>query len=368
MAALAAGGHRALFVGGCVRNALMGLAPGDIDIATDARPEAVMAAAAAAGLPAHPTGIAHGTVTLVAAGTAHEVTTFRRDVETDGRRAVVAFSDAEAEDAHRRDFTMNALYATAEGEVLDPLGTGLADLAARRIRFIDRAEDRIREDYLRILRFFRFYAWYGTGAPDAEAMAASRALAGGLALLSGERVWAETKKLLSAERPARALAAMAETGVLARVMPGAEPAGLPPLLAVEPEPAPLRRIVALGGSVALLPLSRAEARHLDDIAAALAETRGAAVRAARFGAEAATDAGLIDAARGGPPLDRGEIARGAVATFPVAAADLMPPLAPGPALGSALDRLREAWFESALRADRATLLDSRRSGENGQDP
>ena len=160
LAMLEGGGHLAYVVGGCVRNALMGVPVSDVDIATDARPERVMALAEAAGLKPVPTGIDHGTVTVVAEGIGHEVTTFRADVETDGRRAVVRYSDDISEDAARRDFTMNALYADARGDVLDPLG-GLPDLEARRVRFIRDAGERIREDYLRILRFFRFNAWYG---------------------------------------------------------------------------------------------------------------------------------------------------------------------------------------------------------------
>ena len=155
------GGHRAYFVGGCVRNALIGAEVSDVDIATDARPERVAALAFRAGLKAIPTGIAHGTVTVVSGGHAFEVTTFRRDVATDGRRAVVVFSDDVAEDAARRDFTMNALYAAADGTVIDPTGEGLADLAARRVRFVGEPARRIAEDHLRVLRFFRFHAWYG---------------------------------------------------------------------------------------------------------------------------------------------------------------------------------------------------------------
>ncbi|MEO0704030.1 MAG: CCA tRNA nucleotidyltransferase, partial [Pseudomonadota bacterium] len=152
-------GHMAYFVGGCVRNAVMGVAASDVDIATDATPDDVMRIADAAGLRAVPTGIDHGTVTLVIDGTPFEVTTFRRDVATDGRRAVVAFSGDMEEDARRRDFTMNALYADRHGWLHDPV-VGLADAQARRVRFIDDPVQRIREDYLRILRFFRFSAWY----------------------------------------------------------------------------------------------------------------------------------------------------------------------------------------------------------------
>lgn len=196
-AALNAAGWRAYYVGGCVRDAALGRTAADIDVATDARPEAVMAAARAAGLKAVPTGIGHGTVTLVHDGAPVEVTTFRRDVETDGRRAVVAFTDDLVEDARRRDFTMNALYATPEGEVVDPLG-GLPDLRAGRLRFVGAPADRIAEDALRILRFFRFHAWYGDprAGLDAEALAACAEAADKVDRLSRERVGAETARLL----------------------------------------------------------------------------------------------------------------------------------------------------------------------------
>ena len=201
--ALTGAGYRALFVGGCVRNTLLGAPVDDIDIATDALPKAVMDLTGAAGLNAIPTGIDHGTITVVSAGLPHEITTFRRDVETFGRHAVVAFSTDVSDDARRRDFTMNALYADPSGQVIDPLG-GLADLQARHVRFIENADQRIREDYLRILRFFRFHAWYGDAARglDADGLAAVAANTDGLDSLSRERVWAELRKLLAAPDPA----------------------------------------------------------------------------------------------------------------------------------------------------------------------
>ena len=183
-------GKQAWFVGGCVRNALLGAPVSDLDISTDARPEEVIALAAAAGLKPVPTGIDHGTVTVVVDRHPFEVTTFRRDVETDGRRAVVAFADTMEEDASRRDFTMNALYAAPDGTVVDPLG-GLPDLEARRVRFIGDPHDRIREDYLRILRFFRFHAWYGSDGLDRDGYAACAELSDGLENLSKERVGQE---------------------------------------------------------------------------------------------------------------------------------------------------------------------------------
>ena len=221
MAALeAAGGPDcARFVGGCVRNSLIGQPVADIDIATTLKPEATDLAIRAAGLKAVPTGIAHGTVTAVADRQPFEITSLRRDVSTDGRKATVAFTDDWAEDAARRDFRLNALYADAAGQVFDPTGEGVADALAGRIIFVGDPETRIREDFLRILRFFRFHAWYGRGEPDAAALAACRELASGMTRLSAERVSSELMKLLSAPDPRRAMAAMAEAGVLGQILP-----------------------------------------------------------------------------------------------------------------------------------------------------
>ncbi|MGA0544437.1 CCA tRNA nucleotidyltransferase [Brevundimonas sp. VNH65] len=218
----AAGGPGAArFVGGCVRNALLGAPVDDLDLATPLKPEAVMAALRAAGLKVVPTGVDHGTVTAVSGGRPYEVTTLRRDVETDGRRAVVAFTEDWAEDAARRDFRLNALYADGDGRVFDPTGWGLADLEARRIVFVGEARTRIREDYLRILRFFRFHAWYGSGEPDADGLAASVELKDGVARLSVERIYKELMKLLAAPDPRPAVRVMAASGVLAVVLPEA---------------------------------------------------------------------------------------------------------------------------------------------------
>src|SRR5690606_24771193 len=190
MAALeAAGGPGcARFVGGCVRNALIGQPVDDVDIATTLRPEQTEQAIRAAGLKAVPTGVAHGTVTAIAERRPFEITTLRRDVSTDGRNATVAFTDDWAEDAARRDFRLNALYADADGRVFDPTGHGVEDARAGRIVFVGEPETRIREDFLRVLRFFRFHAWYGKGEPDAAGLAACRALASGMSRLSAERV------------------------------------------------------------------------------------------------------------------------------------------------------------------------------------
>jgi poly(A) polymerase len=221
MAALeAAGGEGAArFVGGCVRDALLGRPVADIDIATVLTPPQVIEALKAAGLRAVPTGVEHGTVTAVSGKRGFEITTLRRDVETDGRRAVVAFTDDWAQDAARRDFRLNALYLERSGSLHDPTGGGLADARAGRIVFVGDARTRIREDYLRVLRFFRFLAWFGREAPGADALAAVAELADGVADLSGERIAKELLKLLAAPDPRASVRMMDEAGVLAVALP-----------------------------------------------------------------------------------------------------------------------------------------------------
>ena len=219
-AALLKGGGEARFVGGCVRNALLGAAVVDIDVATTILPDDVAARLSAADITTVPTGIAHGTVTAIIDRTPFEITTLRRDVSTDGRRATVAFTTDWAEDAGRRDFTFNALYATQDGAVIDLTG-GLDDLKARKVRFIGEAKQRIAEDYLRILRFFRFHAWYGKGEMDPAGLSACAEARDGIATLSGERIHDELLKLLAAPDPVPVLRAMAATGIMGEVLPGA---------------------------------------------------------------------------------------------------------------------------------------------------
>lgn len=211
----------ARFVGGCVRDTVMGLAVGDIDIATPLKPGTVEKALAEAGLRAVPTGIEHGTVTAISGGKPYEITTLRRDVSTDGRRATVAFTDDWLEDAQRRDFRFNALYADSSGAVFDPTGRGIEDARLGRVVFIGDAANRLREDYLRILRYFRFLSWYGAADPDRDALAACQAMKAHLAGLSAERVAKELLKLLAAPDPRSAARLMAQTGVLAEVLPEA---------------------------------------------------------------------------------------------------------------------------------------------------
>jgi poly(A) polymerase len=215
----AGGADCARFVGGCVRDALLGRPVKDIDLATRLPPDAVIAALKIAGLKAVATGIDHGTVTAVSGGRPFEITTLRRDVETDGRHATVAFTQDWAEDAARRDFRLNALYADRAGGLYDPTGGGVADARAGAVVFVGDPETRIREDALRIPRFFRFVAWYGRGAADPAALAACRDLTPLVEGLSAERVGQEMMKLLAAEDPRRAVRLMAEAGVLARLAP-----------------------------------------------------------------------------------------------------------------------------------------------------
>lgn len=362
MAAIERAGHQVLLVGGCVRNALMGLAVSDLDLATDAPPETVSDIAESAGFRVVPTGLAHGTVTVIARHRPHEITTFRRDVETFGRHATIAYSADVAEDAARRDFTMNALYATRHGQVIDPLG-GLPDLLAGRVRFVGDAETRIREDYLRILRFFRFHAHYGhpDQGIDAEGLAACAANSAGIETLSRERIGAEVKKLLSAPDPAPAVAAMAQSGVLLHTLPGADPRALAPLVHLEGGITPdwVRRLAALGGNDPAdhLRLSNKETESLTSLRDAIASTDTPAVLAWRLGEARARDALLLRAAvLESPYADQAvEIQRGAAARFPVKPADLMPALQ-GPALGAALRDLQQKWIASNLTLSRTDLL------------
>lgn len=350
-------GYRALAVGGCVRDALLGIAAHDIDIATDALPERVVALAEASGLKTVPTGIGHGTVTVISGGIPHEVTTFRRDVETDGRNAVVAFSDDVAEDAARRDFTMNALYADASGIVVDPL-EGLPDLRAGHVRFIGDATARIREDYLRILRFFRFTAHYGDPALgiDSEGLAACATDADGIDRLSRERVGYEMRRLLAAPDPAPAIAAMAGSGILSRVLPGADVAGLAPLMHLAPGADWLARLAALGGDADGLRLSNAEARMLGRLRDAARDGTAPFALGDALGVERARDALAIRAALTGTEVAGLAAAEaGAAATFPLAAADLMPGLE-GPALGEGLARARALWLAREGNVTRDALL------------
>lgn len=366
IAALEAEGFEAYFVGGCVRNTLLGEPVSDIDLATSSHPETVSNIATNAGFKVIPTGIDHGTVTVVAAGETIEVTTFRKDVETDGRRAVVAFAEALSDDAMRRDFTVNALYSDARGVVTDPVG-GLADIETRTIRFIGSAKERVREDALRILRFFRFHAWYGDpdGGIDADALAACAELADLLDGLSRERVGQEMRKLLSAPDPAPAVASFDATGGLARVIPGATAQMLAPLVHVEAEaklsPDWIRRLVVMGPPddvVSRLRLSKAEARSVESLRAAFAADMTPTELGFRYGSCVAHSAIAAKAATFGVQLVHDHLANaehGAAQVFPVKAGDL-PDGLHGPAVGAALRQIEQRWIDSGFRLTKQELL------------
>ena len=351
--AIEAGGHRAWLVGGAVRNALLGEPVGDLDLATDAPPDAVMRLAERAGLKPVPTGIDHGTVTVVADGRGFEVTTLRRDVETDGRHAVVAFSDDLDGDARRRDFTMNALYADRHGMVIDPVA-GLDDLRARRLRFVGDPARRIAEDYLRILRFFRFLAWYGRDA-DPAAVAACQSLRDGLDGISRERIGQELRKLLMAPDPVPAVRLMQDTGVLDKVLPDATPDRLYALQS----PAPwLARLAALSQADLAHPLrlSRSEARDHRTLVTALANDWSFGRIAYRLHGDLAHGAALLVQTGPSGPRPGWPAAQEAVRPLPIAAADLQAHLQ-GPALGRGLKAAEDAWIDAGFAMPAPALID-----------
>ncbi len=378
--AICRGGFEARVVGGAVRNALLGVPVKDVDVATTARPEEVLRLAGAAGLGAVPTGIAHGTVTVIADHQPIEVTTLRRDIETFGRHARVTFTTDWAEDAARRDFTLNALTCDADGTVHDPAG-GYPDLIARRVRFIGHAEDRIREDYLRILRFFRFTAAYGDGAPDAEGLAASIALAAGLGQLSAERIRAELLRLLVAPRAVDTVTVMADAGLIERLIGiRGNAAALGRLVgieaAIEHDTDPLLRLAALsGGGRALitlgarLRLSNAESERLARLALPdpafdpATDERAARVFLYRFGTEAFRDGVLLAWALSGAATDdpdrRARLLlplRWHAPKLPVGGRDLLARgLAEGPALGRIVRAFEDWWIAEDFPQDEARL-------------
>ncbi|MGQ3672134.1 CCA tRNA nucleotidyltransferase [Xanthobacter sp. TB0136] len=365
--ALNADGEEARVVGGAVRNALLGVPVGDVDIATTALPQEVIRRVEAAGLKAVPTGVEHGTVTVVANHLPYEVTTLREDVSTDGRHAVVRFGRDWAPDAARRDFTINALYATQHGAVID-LVNGLADIARRHVRFIGDAGARIREDYLRILRLFRFHAAYGAGDVDTEALRACEGLRAGLAGLSRERVGAEMRKLLLAPAAAPTLQVMSDSGLLQPLLAGiGDPPLLGRLMALEQEWGvagdAMRHLAALAVRVpddvprlrTRLRLSNEETRALEALALplpdALDDARGRALLY-RDGPQAVESRVLLAAARH-PSEERMaalhrlalQAARWQRPVWPVGAKDFIAQgLKPGPALGVALRQAEAAWI------------------------
>ncbi len=362
MTALWAALPEARMVGGAVRDMLAGCAVVDVDFAVPLPPETVMARARAAGLKAVPTGIAHGTVTVVTPERSFEVTSLRRDVETDGRHAVVAFVDDWALDASRRDFTINAMSAAQDGRVFDYFG-GREDLAAGRVRFVGAAAARIEEDFLRIFRFYRFFARYGRGAPDGEAVAAITALRGGVKGLSAERVWSELKRILAAEDPRPALRLMKQTGVLELVVPDADLCRLELLLRRGGPKNVLLRMAALlrGGAqdfAARWRLSKAEAAELAALSAPNAPAADARDDDLRRALE--VDPAEILAGRTwlAPEAEletlRNRLAAMARPVFPLQGRDLQAlGVAAGPRMGGVLKKVHEWWRQGGCVADAA---------------
>lgn len=363
MGALEEAGYAALVVGGAARDGLMGTTPKDIDLATNARPEAVAAVLGSAGAEMRPTGLDHGTWTAVIGGEGYEVTTFRRDVSTDGRRATVAWADTFAQDAQRRDFTINALGLTRQGETVDPTGQGLDDLAARRLRFVGNGHDRCAEDSLRALRLFRFQGRFGAWPMDPEALAAASQAT--LSNLSGERVWSEVKGILTTPQGAQAARVMAEAGVWGKILPGTavRPDDLDRVAAREAAaglaPSWSARLHALTGRERLpWPVSGAEARQL----AALTrhqEWRGRPDVAAA--ASGSAQAGMDLWALGDtPPPHKGvrlTAEKGAQASMPLRADALKGlGMVEGKALGQALQAARQVWLSSGLQSGVDDLL------------
>lgn len=359
----------ARFVGGCVRDTILKRPIGDIDIATPLFPDEVMRRLDAARIKVVPTGLAHGTVTAVTKSRSFEITTLRRDVETFGRHAHVAFTSNWEEDSRRRDLTMNALFLAADGEVFD-YHDGLRDLRAGRVRFVGDPATRIREDVLRLLRFYRFHAWYGRGAADTAARAACRASVPLVATLSGERVHAEMMKLLRAPDPVPTLALMAEDGVLAKILPETRALdALRRLLKLEPEPDALRRLAALlAGDVepvaAKLKFSNADRDRLVSLVAPVDLAGDAQAQRKllyRIGREAYIDRALVTAAisgatRGLKPL-LARAARWRPVIFPLRGSDVTAlGIEPGPEVGRLLGGIEAWWAEGDFRAARRACL------------
>jgi len=372
------------FVGGCVRNALMGVEVGDIDLATPLDPKDVAAALDKAGIRYVPTGIEHGTLTAVIGKKPFEITSLRKDVKTDGRRAVVAFTTDWAEDAQRRDLTINALYADLGGTVFDPTGQGLDDLKAMKFRFVGDADARVQEDYLRILRFFRFLAWYGGDAKvDAGALKACRENRRGLKKLSAERVWSELKKLLLARNPSRSVRIMLTNEILETLLPEASNAeGLSKMVSLESrealEPDPLLRLMAMSAREPLqmallckrLKMSSKETKRLrawSDSSVALDPHANDSekLKAIYFaGKQVVIDRARVRAAGEDDTLissrwmSLADLAMGwTPPEFPLSGKDLKAAgVEPGPKMGKVLEALTALWVRSGFTADRDKLL------------
>lgn len=358
-------GFQIYAVGGCVRDSILcSEYVKDVDLSTDARPEQSVAIIESLNWKSVPTGIEHGTITAVAPFATFEITTFRNDVETDGRHATVAFSDDIQDDAMRRDFTMNAFYADRHGTVRDIVG-GSADLKSRRIRFIGDPHKRIKEDYLRILRFFRFTASHGNpdDGIDADGLAACSELADGLDAISAERIGMEITRLIANPDVAPIIGTMEQSGVLNRILPGASVLTLARLIDLDPSgdiDVPTR-LAALGCDdiAERLRLSKVDAKKIQLVRVEAGTTTPPHELGYRHGYQAAVQCLLLRWASLLMPFDEGvvsDIKAGSTAEFPITAADLMPTFS-GKALGDRLKYLEAAWITSRFTLNKAALLD-----------
>lgn len=392
LSCLSENGEEARVVGGAVRNQLLGYPVNDVDIATTCPPDEIIKRVSEAGFKAVPTGYEHGTITVVVNGHSYEVTALRSDIEPDGRHTKVVFGRDWKADAKRRDFTINAIYADANGKIYDDVN-GLADIETATLRFIGEADERIREDYLRILRFFRLYAWIGKGRPDAEALKACARLKDGLLQLSAERVWSELKKMLSSPDPTRALLWMRQAAILGIILPETEKWGIDafrPLVETGHvmgfAPDPLLRLFSivpkdearLKKMAERLRFSNAEKTRLlnwahmnpikydcsdlelkklgynhgkeavlDELTLALANARAHAM---------SNDKALVEASHYVRLLKL--IQNYDIPVFPVTGKDLMPlGISEGPAIGHKLKALEKLWVESGFLLDRQALID-----------
>ena len=367
LAVLNTGGETRV-AGGAVRNALLGLPIADVDLATTLEPRDVMQLAKGAGFGVHPTGIEHGTVTVVNRAAAFEVTTLRRDVETDGRHAKVTFTKNFAEDSSRRDFTINAMYCSRKGEITD-YTNGYTDILKNRVKFVGKASARISEDFLRILRFFRFHAAYGKGAPDRDGLAACKRLRKGLQDISAERIKQELLKLLAAPLAIETLQVMAKAGILKLILPYAEEWRV--LKRLPPDPV-LRLCVLAREPNSLkdpLRLSNEEAARV--ASAASSPTLGLALRekerralAYALGPDLWRDAAHLSWARSRAKLEDRAWAKllrfadhWTAPTFPMSGGDLLlQGYAAGPQIGEMLQRAEDYWIASDFTANKKDLL------------
>ena len=349
-----------------MRDALLGNAPNDVDFATDAKPDTVISLATEYGMDVNLIGVVFGVTMAIVDGRTFSITSFRRDIENDGLHPVVEFSDSIEEDARRRDFTINALYADTTGLVIDPLNS-IDDLWCRKVRFIGDPEQRIREDYIRMLRFFRIFATIGDSENglDSAAIEAISKLSHTIGLTSRHRVGKEMVRLLQSEKPSTCLKAMQKTGLLEEILPGAEIRLVEDLERAENRngvrPDGIRRLALIGGENAAfrLALTNQEASRLERLSMGMSGSGSIFSIGHQYGGNEAVNIALLTSVVNGTVPERGfkrKAEYAAKATFPIRATDLMPELA-GSSLGEKLAELRQIWYDSECRMDRATLLE-----------